>query len=354
MMEWIKSVLLIPLLGGYFVVQPELETSASPYPGDSIDDIAIWINRTDPSQSLILATLKASNQSPVKETGILVYDLSGKQIQFLPGGTPNNIDIRYTPNKPGEVIAVSHWFSGEITLHNIDHTRLRVDDKIRSTNTSGVPKLVGVCMYQPSLNGNLAYVATGKDGDIAFFQVSNIDGAHKLQSRFKLGSATEGCTVDDARQLLYVAEESRGVWKFDLSKNTLEAPELIVKTGMFEPLTSDVEGITLLATNDTDGYLIISSQGNDEYAIIDRVSYQHIANFAIVETDETRQAEKIDGTSHTDGIDLTSANLGQALPNGIFVAQDDDNTSHGETRNQNLKVVPLERILNQIELISND
>jgi 3-phytase len=95
-------------------------------------------------------------------------------------------------------------------------------------------------------------------------------------------------------------------------------------------------------------------KGNDEYAIIDRASYQHIANFAIVGTDETRQAEKIDGTSHTDGIDLTSVNLGQALPNGIFVAQDDDNTSHGETQNQNLKVVPLERILNQIELISND
>jgi myo-inositol-hexaphosphate 3-phosphohydrolase len=42
------------------------------------------------------------------------------------------------------------------------------------------------------------------------------------------------------------------------------------------------------------------------------------------------------------------------LPNGIFVAQDDDNTSNGETQNQNLKVVPLEKILNQIELISND
>ncbi len=353
MMEWIKSILLAPLLGGYFVVQPEMETSASPYPGDSIDDIAIWFNQAEPSQSLILATLKASNQKPAKETGILVYNLSGEQIQFLPGGTPNNIDIRYTDNKRGEVIAVSHWFSGEITLHNIDHARLRLNDKIRSTNTSGVPRLAGVCMYQPSINGNLAYVATGKDGDIAFFKVSDIDGTHKLQSRFKLDSATEGCTVDDARQLLYVAEESRGVWKFDLSKNTLEAPELIVETGLLEPLTSDVEGITLLPTNDTDGYLIISSQGNDEYAIIDRVSYQHIANFAIVETAETRHAPEIDGTSHTDGIDLTVDSLGPSFPNGIFIAQDDINTFNREKLNQNLKVVPLEKILNQLRLITN-
>ncbi len=354
MMEWIKSILLPPLLGSYFVVQPELETSASPYPGDSIDDIAIWVNQTDPSQSLIVATLKASNQKPVKETGLLLYNLSGEQTQFLPGGTPNNVDIRYINHKQAEIIAVSHWFSGDITLHTIDHARLQLDAEILSTNASGVPRLAGICMYQPSLTGDLHYIVTGKDGDLALFQITDLDGKHTLQSRFKLDSATEGCAVDDAQQILYVAEEAEGVWKFDLSKNMLEAPELIVRTGLLEPLKPDVEGITLLETNDNEEYLIISSQGNDEYAIIDRASYRHIANFSIVEANEARQVKKVDGTSHTDGIDLTSAHLGQALPSGIFVAQDDNNTSNGETRNQNLKVVPLERILNQIRLISND
>jgi len=352
MMEWIKSIVLPPLLGSYFVVQPALETSASPYPGDSVDDVAIWINRAEPSRSLILATLKASNQDPVKETGILVYDLDGNQTQFLAGGTPNNIDIRYTDEGKSEVLAVSHWFSGEVTLHSIDHNTLRITDRLNSKTDTGVPRLAGICMYQSPHSNDLGYVVTGKDGDIAFYQFAAPGDPHRLMGRFKLDSATEGCVIDDERQQLYVAEESTGVWRFELSKNTLERPELIVKTGLFAPLTSDVEGITLFAPNETDGYLIISSQGNDEYAIIDRTSHKHVANFAISDAEEI--ASEIDGTSHTDGIDLTGEFLGPGFPRGIFVAQDDSNTQDGEKLNQNLKVIPLGRILSKIKQIEND
>ncbi|MFT4712355.1 MAG: 3-phytase [Candidatus Azotimanducaceae bacterium] len=350
--EWVKSFLLVPLLGAYFVVHPSIETSVSPYPGDSIDDIAIWVNKSDPSKSLILTTLKASNQQPVKETGILVYTLNGEQIQFLAGGTPNNIDIRYVDEPIGEVIAVSHWFSGDVTLHSIDHETLQLVTIDHERLISGVPKLAGICLYQAPKSSIIYYIVTGKEGDLALFLVEPGRQSHRLISRFKLESGTEGCAVDDHRQALYVAEEATGVWYFDLKKNTLDSPQLVVKAGIFEPLTEDVEGIALYKSNDSEGYLFISSQGNDEYSVIDRVSHKHIANFSI--TDTTELGKEIDGTTHTDGIDLVASPLGTEFPNGVFVAQDDNNTGDGERLNQNLKMIPLDKILNQIKQVKND
>ena len=346
-LEWIKTVLLVPLLGSYFVVAPGLETEPSPYPGDSIDDIAIWVNQAEPSKSLILTTLKASNQQPVKETGILVYSLDGRQVQFLAGGTPNNIDIRYTADRKSEVIAVSHWFSGNVTLHHIDHRTLKIVAGHQPFAT-GTPRLAGVCLYQAPTTGLIYYIVTGKDGDLALFQIEDGYENHKLISRFKLDSATEGCVVDDTNQVLYIAEESTGVWQFDLASAQLQAPRLIVQAGFLKPLTSDVEGLTLYDDGDSGGYLLISSQGNDEYAVIDRNTHKHIANFSII------TANGIDGTSHTDGIDLTNVDLGPDFPGGVFIAQDDNNTADNKQLYQNLKLVPLNEILHKLNKLKYD
>ena len=48
----------------------------------------------------------------------------------------------------------------------------------------------------------------------------------------------------------------------------------------------------------------------------------------------------IDGTQLTDGIDVSTANLGPAFPSGVFVSQDGQNTGG----NQNFKLVPYEQI----------
>ncbi|MEV7443306.1 phytase [Streptomyces sp. NPDC091204] len=42
--------------------------------------------------------------------------------------------------------------------------------------------------------------------------------------------------------------------------------------------------------------------------------------------------------------DATSANLGPAFPQGVFVCQDGSNGAPGTSGNQNFKFVPLQRI----------
>ena len=72
-----------------------------------------------------------------------------------------------------------------------------------------------------------------------------------------------------------------------------------------------------------------------------------MGNFHVV----TNELLGIDGSSETEGIDVTSANLGDAFPNGLFVAQDGRNISPDER--QNFKLVPWERIAEAMGLESH-
>ena len=53
----------------------------------------------------------------------------------------------------------------------------------------------------------------------------------------------------------------------------------------------------------------------------------------------------VDGCAHTDGIDALAADLGPSFPHGVFVCQDDSNSTPGNSGNQNFKLVPLERVV---------
>src|SRR5439155_10573837 len=84
------------------------------------------------------------------------------------------------------------------------------------------------------------------------------------------------------------------------------------------------------------GYLIASSQGNSTYVVYRREqSNQYVKTFRIA------GGNGIDGTSDTDGIDVTTAHLGPAFPHGVFVAQD----GHNDNGNQNFKLVPWQLII---------
>jgi len=75
-----RGDMAVPVLAAY-------ETEPVPTSGDAADDPAIWANPADPSKSTVIGTDKRS--------GLAVYDLTGRQLQFLPDGQLNNADIRY-------------------------------------------------------------------------------------------------------------------------------------------------------------------------------------------------------------------------------------------------------------------
>ena len=104
------------------------------------------------------------------------------------------------------------------------------------------------------------------------------------------------------------------------------------KNKYFKP---DFEGLTIRDDGDGKGYLITSVQGSNGYLIIDRNSLKAKMFFRIID------GNKIDGTTETDGIDVSSIKTSK-FPNGFFIAQDDDN----DGLNQNFKLVDWNKIIN--------
>src|SRR5262245_20852475 len=68
-------------------VLPTAETEPARSAGDSADDAAVWVHPTEPALSTVIGTDKLA--------GLSVFDLSGQELQFLPEGQVNNVDLRY-------------------------------------------------------------------------------------------------------------------------------------------------------------------------------------------------------------------------------------------------------------------
>ncbi len=112
-----------------------------------------------------------------------------------------------------------------------------------------------------------------------------------------------------ALALLYVAEEDVGLWRYSAAADGGSA-RTSVDTVANGHLTDDAEGVTIFYGPGQSGYLIVSSQGSNDYNVYQRDGdNKFIGKFAIV-----LSPAGIDGTSDTDGIDVTSTSLGSAFP----------------------------------------
>ena len=110
-------------------------------------------------------------------------------------------------------------------------------------------------------------------------------------------------------------------------------------------IKDDLEGMGLYDLGGGRGYIVVSSQGNDTYAVYRREGRQeYLGSFAVV-ADPVRG---IDGISETDGLEVTSRNLGPGFEHGAMIAQDGRNVMPIE--NQNYKYVPWEAIARALKL----
>ena len=307
-------------------VSATVETDPVPSSGDAADDPAIWLHPTDPALSTVIGT--------DKEGGLAVYDLDGRQIQYLAGIRPNNVDIRHgfpLAGQPVDIVVTSEQEDEAITIHRVDpQTRQLVE--VASPIATGLDVL-GVCLYRSPETGNFyVFVTSDGSGPVRQWQLSD-GGAGAVTATqvrdISMESTAEGCVADDDLAYLYVAEEAVGIWKYEAEPGGGSSRVPVDQVG--STLEADVEGLTIYYGPDGAGYLIASSQGSGQYATYDRTgNNEHVSNFQIVDS------ASVDGTSSTDGIDVMSAPLGAGFPNGLFVAQDGDNDSG----NQNFKLVP--------------
>lgn len=323
------------------LVRATVETEPVPQEGDAADDPAIWVDRADPARSLILGTQKKG--------GLYLYDLSGEVRQFLPAGRLNNVDLREDfafPDAPAPLVAASNRTDNTVTLFRFDAgERLLRPDPVGRIET-GFEEVYGVCLYRDPAGGTQV-LATSKIGELRHWRLeTRADGtvAGTLARELTLGSITEGCAFDDALGRLYVAEETVGLWRLPADPADPAPPELVDAVAPRGRIPADAEGVTILATGPESGYVLVSAQGESTYRAYRRTGENAYAGvFAIGGSAD----HGTDGVTHTDGIDVHAGPLGPAFPDGIFIAQDDENTGPAET--QNFKFAPLGEILDILE-----
>lgn len=325
------------------IVHPLVETTPVETDGDSADDPAIWVDRGDPSRSLIIGTQKQS--------GLYVYDLQGRVLQFLPDGRMNNVDVRDNFRLGGRnvsLVTASNRTDDGISIYRVDAGARRLVNVADGLQPTGFVDPYGLCMYQSAQSGRTYVFVTDSNGPLRQWELVDAGNGRVRANRVRdipFASQTEGCVADDETGVLYVAEEDVGLWRVGAEPEAPATPVSIATVEGNDALEDDLEGIGLYDLGGGRGYLVLSSQGNNTYAVFRREgNNEYVGSFAVL----ADPARGIDGISETDGLDVSSANLGGAFAGGLFVAQDGRNIAPPEY--QNFKLVPWSAIAGALGL----
>ena len=328
------------------------ETDPVAGPKDAADDPAIWVNPWDRAQSLVIGTDKSGKN-------LEVYDLAGRRLQRIADATEavNNVDVRYGFPLAGQYVDIVVTGGNDLAVYRVDpaHRQL-VDitaDPIRPTHGAW-----GVCLYRSPHSGLFyAFAQAASNGMVEQFELYD-NGLGKVAARSVRGpwdinpanpkvedGEIEACAVDDRTGDYYVGEQDLAVWRYGAeptaptTERTLVLSTYLVNGGALVP---DIEGLAIVH-DDFGSFLLVSSQGESAFATyaIDPL----VVPYPLLRKWRITDGPAADGCSITDGIDATSLWLGPEFPHGLFICQDDRNTSPGSAGTQNFKFVRLETII---------
>ncbi len=327
----------------FVTVTPLVETAPAGSFGDAADDPAIWADPVDPSRSLVVAT--------DKKAGLYLYDMQGKVLQFLPVGKVNNVDLREgfaLGGAPVVLVTASNRTDKTIGIYRLDTVTRRLVDVADGVQPTGLGDPYGMCMYRDADSGRSYVFVNGDDTMQRQWELVATDAGRVRAVPVRdmtFDSQTEGCVADDASGTLYVNEEDIGLWRMSARPDGGDDKTIVQRIADNPAVKDDYEGVGIYDLGDGRGYIVVSSQGNDCYAVYRREGRQeYLGSFAVV-ADPHRG---IDGVSETDGLEVTSRNLGPGFEHGAMIAQDGRNVMPVE--NQNYKYVPWESIARALKL----
>jgi myo-inositol-hexaphosphate 3-phosphohydrolase len=294
-------------------------------PGTNVDAPCFWLNRGDPSASLLFATAKDSGLVEVFEFP------SGRLVGIIGGfGRPNNCvvhgDLLLTTDREAGKNGAA---PGGVKVHHLpDLTPIRT----LASDTSQ-PHGIDVLTTPPG-GAARVYVSDSADASIHVYDLESGAAVAKFPTGF--GAGIEPVLVDDERRRLFVArgekEKTRGIGVFDLEGRLQRE----FGAGV---LTKDGEGMALYRCGDG-GYLVIVDQHKKktQFEIFDRGTLEHVASFTLADAEG-------EPTSATDGIAIVQDPV-PGFPTGFLAACDGCGTNEPDE----IDVVSWERIAGALGL----
>ncbi|RDH44459.1 phytase [Zooshikella ganghwensis] len=344
------------------------------------DDPALWYNHKNPSQSLIIGTLKKG--------GLASFTLNGKLRQQIfpdankiPTSRYNNVDVIHSVNinqQPLDIIITTDRGQDRLRFFHLS-AKQRLMRNITATDVPMIFSTLETLPLQRSAYGLASYyehqqqqlwafVSQRKQNQLAILQIQpttsgllsyQVVKQIALPSQFTLSNGQqwtpclsddneqpqiEGMVFDKHSKQLYAAQEQVGIWRVDPFGK--QSPELIDRVTSFgipysriwnddeeeyhcnllqplpkhRPLVADVEGLALFQHHQQ-RLLLASSQGSDRIVVY-RLSHHH-APYSVTPI----ATLKILGTDHkqvkhTDGLATFPYYLGKDFPYGVLIVHD--------------------------------
>lgn len=309
-------------------IKPIFVTDAVRY--DS-DDPAIWINKSDPSKSLVIATDKDADGA------LFVYDLAGKIVKDKVVSNlkrPNNVDVAYgliLNGKPVDIAVTTERMTHKLRIFSLPDMK-PIDqgglDMFAGETAPDFRDLMGIALYTSSKGQIYAIVGRKngpKDGYLwQYLLEDNGSGAIKATFVRKFGSFSgkkeiEAIAVDNELGYIYYSDEQVGVKQYyaDPAKGN-EQLALFATEGFKE----DHEGISIYKLTDSTGYILVSDQGANRFQIFSRegtktnpFEHKYLKTVPVMAT-------------QSDGSEVVSVKLNDTFKHGLFVAMSDDKTFH--------------------------
>ncbi|WP_410221352.1 phytase [Pedobacter sp.] len=296
------------------------------------DDPAIWINKEDPSKSLVIGTDKEKNGA------LYVFDLQGKIKEDLVVRNlqrPNNVDVAYGLVFAGKATDIA--ITTERMTHNL---RIFSLPDMKPVDNGGIPMfegetgdayrdLMGIAIY--TAPDKKMYAIVGRkngptDGSYLWQYLLQDNGKGQVKATLvrKFGNYSgkkeiEAIAVDNENGYIYYSDEQYGVRKYyaDPAKGNKELA-LFGTTGF----KGDHEGISIFKTGDKTGYILVSDQQANRFQIFTREG----------ETGNPHQHKLVKivnvAANQSDGSDVVNIPLNGTFKHGLFVVMSDDKTFH--------------------------
>jgi 3-phytase len=301
------------------------------------DDPAIWVNRADPSKSLVLGTMKVA----APDGALAVFGMDGKLRQLLHGpDRPNNVDVEYGLDldaTPTDIAVLTERLGRRLRVYAIapDGTALRDVSAGKMSILEGAPgdqgAPMGIGLYRRPKDGAIFAIVSPKAGpkeNYLWQYRLHDDGTGRVTATFtrRFGAFSgigeiEAVAVDDELGYVYYADEDVGIHKYPADPDAPDANRELALFGT-TGYRQDREGIGIYALASGKGYIVSVDQlsGESVFHVYRREG----------EPDRPHDHSKVllsfkGGADATDGLEVTSASLGPDFPDGALVAMNSAN-----------------------------
>ncbi|MDA8527803.1 phytase [Opitutaceae bacterium] len=311
------------------LVKPRVVTTAARY---DTDDPAIWVNRANPADSLVIGTDKD------EDGALMVFGLDGverKDLSVRGILRPNNVDLAYdiaVGGKPTDVAVVAERYAHRLRVYSLPDMRPIDGGGIPVFEGERARDVMGIALYRRPFDGALFAIVSRSDfgapqqGYSHQYRLVD-DGTGQLRGLFVRAFGTwsgrkeiEALAVDTELGYVYASDETYGVRKYLADPAAEDAEDELAVFGT-TGFARDHEGISIYPTGPGTGYILVSDQQANTFRIFTRE-----ATATDPHDHQLVSVVKL-STLDSDGSDVTAAKL-PGFPGGLFVGMSTDQTFH--------------------------